>query len=625
MPKEVTLNDLAASAKPVEKTIDNSVPTTPAVQNNSQSVEAPKEAPQVKQQQSQDNKSKANNIGPKMGSGDVKHGAKLSTAQVTDAMIKSGQMKAKEDDTENAPIVENAVNSMVETINRKKIGIAQMINTMESNLEEVKLENELDSGNIDGEDNTQSQQQYNQSNNDSSLDDDLEAELEAEVDNKPVKNDKANRQAQTHTNNQKNISQYNIDTLDDDLENEEDDDRFEERISANRKTTSSTNNIPRQELTPVTDQDKENEELDTLLKELDNDQEIVDTEEETQEEMIAKFKKSFQNIKINQDQIDFTKFSIDSKPINSSFILNNIQSDNHFKKADWALYQTKRSVTFRECDGPELDALRRTMENTNNVNRVIASLQFIYNHVVDANKPPFESWCKLIRTEDIDSMYYGIYKACYADSNLVARTCNADGCKKTSLIETDINDMVVYGRETDDHEKVKAEFEKILNNDTTTEKNAFKSTLLQISNDLVVAYSPATLYSTFIMYATLRDDITNRYSDTLNTMSYIDNFFYIDRNNNKLIPIEIKQYPGNINKSALNKLKVYREILKSLTNDQFNVFMGKLNGLVQMPVITYKMPSCKCPECDAEMPETPIDSMLNLLFTRAQLARIRSL
>ena len=149
---------------------------------------------------------------------------------------------------------------------------------------------------------------------------------------------------------------------------------------------------------------------------------------------------------------------------------------------------------------------------------------------------------------------------------------------------------------------------------------------MQISNDLAVAYSPATLYSTFVVYATLKNDITQRYSDTLSTMSYIDNFFYIDRANNNLIPIEVKEYPGNINKTVLNKLKVYRQILKSLTNDQFNVFMGKLNGIVEQPKINYVLPACKCPECEAEIPEAPVENgMLSLLFTRAQLARIRSL
>ena len=93
----------------------------------------------------------------------------------------------------------------------------------------------------------------------------------------------------------------------------------------------------------------------------------------------------------------------------------------------------------------------------------------------------------------------------------------------------------------------------------------------QISDSIVISYSPASLYSTFLQFATLKDEITNQYSDLLNMMVYIDNFFFIDRQNNELVPIDIKEYPGSLNKTVLSRLKVFREILKSLTNDQYNV------------------------------------------------------
>ena len=352
---------------------------------------------------------------------------------------------------------------------------------------------------------------------------------------------------------------------------------------------------------------------------------VVDDEDETPEEIREKFKKTLQDVKITSDPIDFAKFKIRKQAVNSNMILNTLKNSRIAKKADWALYYTRKAITFTECSGPELDTLRKNIANANGVNGVITSLRFIYDHIEDANKPSFEQWTKLIRTEDIESLYYGIYRACYSTSNLIARVCGSDTCKKTSLIDTNINDMVVYGEENDDHEKIKAEFNAILNKDTTTETNVFESTLMQISDGIVISYSPATLYSTFIQFATLRGDITDKYGDLLNIMAYIDGFFSIDRDTMELIPIEIKEYPGNLNKTVLSRLKVFTEILKSLTNDQYNAMIAKLNNIIQTPKITYVYPEVVCPECGEKINSEPVDSMLNLLFTRAQLAQIKSL
>ena len=637
MSKEITLENLAASAKPVQKIEQPKPVEAPVVKND------PKVSEEGATHPTEADVKKAN-IGPKMGTANIKRGTpKLNGNQVADALIKAGKMEAKKDDSEDAPVVKEAFEGMQRTLQQRKEGMDQLLETMKANAEEDALDAELAGGApLDESVSAPVQQQsYTEvprpatisSDDDEMLDAALaEDEDEDDLDPEPIKPPRNVKENQQSVNKkvETDMSQYNIDSDNTseqlELEIQAQEGLMETKPESEKVARPKANdNIVKMPAQPATAQDKENEDLDKLLRDLDEDDSIVDTEEETQDEIIAKFKKSFEEVKVNQDQVDFSKFTIKQKPISSAFVLNNLASSTFLKKADWVLYHSGRTMTFSECFGPELESLRRTMENANDINRVIASLRFVYEHVVDPNKPSFEAWTKLIRTEDIDSAYYGIYRACYSDSNLVARTCTADACKKTSLIDTNIDDMVVYGRPDDDHDAVKKRFNEIFQNDTTTETSTFKSSLMQISNDLAVAYSPATLYSTFVVYATLKPDITQRYSETLSTMSYIDNFFYIDRNDNSLSPIQIKEYPGNLNKTVLNKLKVYRQILKSLSNDQFNVFMGKLNNLIEQPKITYKLPACKCPECDAEIPETPVDSMINLLFMRAQLARIRSL
>ena len=378
-----------------------------------------------------------------------------------------------------------------------------------------------------------------------------------------------------------------------------------------------------EQITIADNNDDEHDDLDNLMKDLNSaeDDSISIKEEESVDEIRARFKESLSGVKVTKDPIDFTKFKILQKPVSSLSVLSDINSKNKvFKKADWVLFHTGISVTFAECKGTELNNLRKTIDASNEINSVIASLKFIYDHIIDNNKPQFEQWCKLIRTEDIESLYFGLYRACYADSNIIARTCPNDKCGKTSLININIKDMVEY-----EDDETKEKFNKIFNQDTTTSSHMQESELLQISDDLAISYSHATLYSTFLQYASLPENITKQYSDTLNTMAYINGFFQIDHDNASLIPIEIKTYKNNINKSVISKLKIYIDILKTLTNDQYSVLMAKLNSIITNPKITYVYPETTCPECGDKIPKSNIDSMLRMLFTRAQLVQVKSL
>ena len=368
--------------------------------------------------------------------------------------------------------------------------------------------------------------------------------------------------------------------------------------------------------------------FDSMMKDLgleDEDDDVIDIEEETTEELRERFKASLSGVKITRNPIDLSKFQIAKEPVSSAMILNTI-GNNTKKRCDHPLLHSKRNMTFEECSGPELDALRKTINNSNGVNGVIASLRFVYNHVIDANKKSFEAWCKSIRTEDIESLYFGMYKACYGDTNLIARADGKDddnkdkGCGKTSLIDTPIADMIKC--KDDEAKKL---YDELMSQDTTNPGSKVKSQTMVISDDFVVSYTDPTLYSTFIQYASLKPEITNKYSDQLNTMAYIDGFYKIDYANNKLIPIAIKEYPNNINKTVMSKLKTYIDILKTLSNDQYNVMVAKLDSVIGESKISYIYPEAVCPECGNTIPEEPVDSMLSLLFTRAQLVQVKSL
>ena len=165
----------------------------------------------------------------------------------------------------------------------------------------------------------------------------------------------------------------------------------------------------------------------------------------------------------------------------------------------------------------------------------------------------------------------------------------------------------------------------MLQQDTTSTNTKIKSKLIQASDSIAISYSDPTLYTTFIQFSTLPSNIVDKYSDLLNSLAYINGFYAIDPVNKKLKPINVKVYPNNLNKTILSKLKVYTEILKTLNNDQYNVLTAKLNNLIGDSKISYIYPKTTCPECGAEIPEEEVESVLSLLFTRAQLAQVKSL
>lgn len=583
MPKEVTLSELVSSAKQQPSNANSSEKRT--------AVAAEPEKQNPKPVNSRPVKS------------DMKKATPISTTDLGKGLAKThpeAQQKIVEEDT---PIVANAFEAMNKTLEEKKRFIQdEMMPVVMENAKEIAMEKELgESGEENGE------------NVEITKPEDLFADDPTD-DFAELSDDK----------DEGSVASAIPDISD-------------ARVTANHVSTptpapevkqeapkSNVTEFPKKENDTNTDSDNEPT-LDDMLNDLgiDEEEDTSDLDEETAEELRDRFKESLRNVKVSRDDIDLSKFSISTKPISSAMALNNIGVTTK-KRADHPLFYTGRNMTFEECSGPELDSLRKTINNSNGINSVIASLRFVYNHVVDANKKDFGSWCKSIRTEDVESLYFGMYKACYGDVNLIARADAQEGdknaCGKTSLVDTPVASMIKFA-----DDECKQKFEDLMAMDTTDPDNKIKSNLMVVSDDLAISYSDPSVYSTFIQYASLKPEITDKYSDQLNTMAYINGFFRIDKVNSKLVPIQFREYPNNINKTVMSKLKTYIDLLKTLTNDQYNIMIGKLNNIIEDPKVTYIYPETTCPECGNKIPEESIGSMLQLFFTRAQLVQVKNM
>ena len=319
--------------------------------------------------------------------------------------------------------------------------------------------------------------------------------------------------------------------------------------------------------------------------------------------------------KLFVNKFDPTKLKISKKPTSISFALN--YNTTTKSTADFPLYYTQHCSKFKECTGTELQTLQTKIDAGNEMTSVIEAVKFNYDHIVDPNKPAtFEAWAKMVRTEDVESMYFGVYKATYYSSNLMPVTCTH--CNTSNLVKVPVNDMVKPA-----NDDVKAEMDKLFQQDTTFPYPEVKSELIQVSDRLFAAIKPPSIYDAFVQFSSISPENQRKFQLILNLISCIDTFYFLT-DEGELSPIIIKTDPTNIRKTVTRKVKDYGSLIKGLTADQYATFITKINSLMQDPKISFIIPEVECPKCHKKIPSQPIDSMLRILFTRAQLAQIKN-
>ena len=529
-------------------------------------------------------------------------GEKLKEVSASDIRSTIPQKEKEEEKQEQKmpEIYTNAIADMVKTMEGKKKKFDEEIRPqIEAAREEAEIEAEL------------AEAESNSSNTTSEEDDELDGIISGYVD---IEEDDAALEEDEEATEEKKVTK--VETLD-----------------AYVPDNSTHNEYKPQKLN--TELDDEINSIDSLLGDIEQDMEETnedieldgedDADEESIEDIRERLKKQSVKLKSTSNKVDTSDFKIRKKAINSSSILARVNKTNVQKTADWPLLATGRCHTFSEVSGPELEALQKTIQNSNSLNGIIASLRLVYNHIVDANKPGFERWCKLTKYEDLESLYFGLYKACYSDVNLIGRSCVKDKndkndmhCNKTSVIDTPIDMMYKI-----EDEEAKEKFNKLFEGDTTTSQTTLETTILNISDNFAVGYSDPTLYTTLIQFSSLSENIIRKHEAMLNTLAYIDGFYYIDYETKEYVPMQYKIYPDNLNKTIMSKLKLYIEICKLITPDQYDTMVSKIAANADKESkINYILPEAVCPECGATIQEEPAGSMLELLFTHRQLTAI---
>lgn len=350
---------------------------------------------------------------------------------------------------------------------------------------------------------------------------------------------------------------------------------------------------------------------DLLFEDLKDDDEEDDA---TMEEIKSVIK---ERIKPVANAVDLSTFTISKKHVSVMSSLKSAPTNKHV--ADWALVASGKPISISELSGYEIQKLNPSSSGRNRYNTYRDIYKIIYDHVIDQNKPPFDIWLKEINFFDNSHLYFALYRACFEGTNDIPYSCPS--CKHVFMEDYPLDDMVKYKTDKD-----KALVKNILQStsDSTTD-GEYQAELLQISDNFVVSLREPSIWNMIFEHAILDDAFTEKYSNFLAIMVYIDEVYSIDRETSELNPIDIENDPKNIMKHIKSRLVKYSEVFKTLNSDQLQVLQAAIANIdVKHSGVTYVLPQVTCPKCGKIIEEQAMEPD-QLLFTRHQLAAIANI
>ena len=366
---------------------------------------------------------------------------------------------------------------------------------------------------------------------------------------------------------------------------------------------------------------------DEDMKFLDDENNL--DEDEDQKNLVTEIKEKIR-LEMNEkfvpvsNKVDFSKFKVAKKPISASKVINHIQQAP-VEAADGVLYNANRAVRMSAFSAMEIQSLDQSNVRRNNYNQfMIDKLHLIYNHLIDANKPAsFEAWMKSMTNDVIDDYFFTAYKATFSNSNIITYSCTDDTCHNIFMNKKNIEDMIKFR-----NEEVKKKYMDILHSgNVNTVSTEYETDLYQASDEYAFSLRKPSLYATYIEPSLINEEFMKKYEDLLLLISYIDDIYIIDRENNELIKVDTKPDPRRPDVTVKRKIKSYATIIRSLTSDQLQSLSLATDKYDAAEVdddgnvitdIKYIYPEEICPKCGKVIPEEE-QSPDRMLFMRHQL------
>lgn len=281
----------------------------------------------------------------------------------------------------------------------------------------------------------------------------------------------------------------------------------------------------------------------------------------------------------------------------------------------WPLLHTGIGIEMTPFENDEIMALNPQNTDFDTVQGLNSIFSILYKHIINQNKPKFETWLRQIVDFDIDQLIFAGHAATFKDSNYLTYECPNSKCKKVFLQKKDIMDMIEFPSD-----EVKQRFDDILTKDTVM-KQTYTTTPKRISNDYAIGFTSQSIYSNLFEPASLSEEFSKKYTAIINIMPNIDTIYKIDNVSKKLYPIRFGVDTTSLTKTVQKKVKAINLIFKTFTPDERAIAIGEAQKISQRMTkwrLSYFIPETTCPHC-GERIEKRESNPLNILFTRAQL------
>ena len=295
---------------------------------------------------------------------------------------------------------------------------------------------------------------------------------------------------------------------------------------------------------------------------------------------------------------------------------NNILATDAAAMAKWVLPSTGIVFQLREISGANLENIRSHIEATNGTQDLRGALRIIFDHIVSPKPENFETWLKSIAFADYDHLFFGAYIASFSEANYLPVDCRNPVCRKSYLTENiPIMDMVKFN-----NSESEAKFWDLYKSDVVNANGLYHTEIIPMTDKFAIAFREPSLYSIVVENNYFNDEFIRRYGQSVAYSPYIDNIYYIDVQNQTLIPIDHKTYANNIARTARSKVQRFDKILNTFNADQHAIiaaYINKINERVDW--FTYQIPETTCPHC-GQINTGSSEQAANLVFTRNRLA-----
>lgn len=339
-----------------------------------------------------------------------------------------------------------------------------------------------------------------------------------------------------------------------------------------------------------------------------------DTEEEDKDEATKANLKELQldaqkKIRPFSKTVDFNVFKKTNTPVALSKGIFEVSKQAAF---DWVLPTTGIKIAMSKFKADEIETLSNT-EGQTDFSSQKELYKLFYTHIVSPKPKKFEEWLKTISFSDDDHLYFTAFGASFGGSLYMPYDCSK--CNKTYLSEK----LAFKDLYKIEDKKEEAKIKELLNDEYSKPKKLYRSELVQISDSFIFEFRDPSIYNVIFETSLLSDDFKEKYSDTINLISYIESIEMIDWVNQSRNPLKIATDPNHIAVGVKSKIIEYSKVIRSLTSDQKGLLISYLSTIGnKTPKIEYQRPASTCVHCGNEISETAMRAQ-TMLFTRAQL------